>query len=60
MKDGTVMPDDLCTRIADVINKRLNNPKIDGDAIAAAIIADLDLTETFGVIIGCNHTGHTE
>lgn len=51
---------DLRTSIADVINKRLNNPKIDGDAIAAAIIADLDLTETAGIIIGCNHTGHTE
>lgn len=56
---------DLRDRIADTLQRHWENasPCTCRECAlqhADAVIKDLDLTETFGVIIGCNHEDHHE
>lgn len=46
-------------RIAAAINDALpwDGPNL-SDRLADAVIRELNLTESFGVIIGCNHEDH--
>lgn len=51
------MPDDLRTRIAAVLIRDAFGLTTENSALrqADAIINELNLTETGGVIVGCNH-----